>query len=358
MAITVVLEGATKERCHVRLSPIAELSAALHALGELDHHPRSHEWADAVRRDVPAAVLDECAEWAPLWGSLRARFLLPLDEQSDRTLAKEFADIEALDQRRFVAMCAEAVIDRDRTVKYDRLGIDQAVTGRFRDRASHLSAERLAVADRLLADPVAFRTDLMAFLRTFAAHGFEEEWRTQRPLLAQDGRRRLRDVERRGLGVVAELAPTAQELQQPRRVVFDKLYDATAKVADQVCLIVPSVHVRPHVAIKHNSGVPIVIQYPVGGTNEVTYDVVKERMLALTDPMRIRLCRWILREPHTTSDLARRMGMSEPQVSRHLRRLREAGLVYTRREGRLVFYALDAERIRRLGGDLVDALRR
>lgn len=358
MAITVVLEGATKERCNVRLSPVAELSAALHALVELDHHPRSHEWADSVRRNVPSAVLDECTEWAPLWGSLRARFLLPLDEQSDRTLEKEFADVEALDERRFVAMCAEAITDRDRTVKYERLGTDRTVTSKFRDRAAHLSADRLAVADRLLADPAGFRRGLMTFLRTFAMHGFEDEWRTQQPLLTQDGRRRLHDVERRGLGVIAELASTAQEFERPRRVVFDKLYDATAKVADQVCLIIPSVHVRPHVAIKHNAGLPIVIQYPVGGTNEVTYDVVKERMLALSDPMRIRLCRWILREPHTTSDLARRMGMSEPQVSRHLRRLREAGLVHTWREGRLVFYALDAERIRRIGGDLVDALRR
>ena len=154
MAITVVLEGASKERCHVRLSPVAELSAALHALGELDHHPRSHEWADAVRRDVPAAVLDECLEWAPLWGSLRARFLLPLDVQPERTLEKELADVAALDERHFVAMCAEAIIDRDRTVKYERLGSDPSVTDQFRDRAAHLSADRLAVADRLVVDPV------------------------------------------------------------------------------------------------------------------------------------------------------------------------------------------------------------
>src|SRR5690606_13004917 len=287
---------------------IAEMSAALHAFSELDHHPRSHEWADFVRRSVPADVLEAGTAWAPLWGSLRARFLLPLDDQPDRTLEKELADVEALDERRFVAMCAEAIVDRDRTLRYERLGSEEATTAAFRDRAAHLSAARLDIADRLLADPSEFRRGLLDFLRAFAKDGFDEEWRNQRPLLAQEGRRRLHDVERRGLGVVAELTSTAQEFRRPWRVVFDKLYDGTAKVADQVCLVVPSVHVRPHVAIKHNAGLPIVIQYPLGGTNELTYEVVKERMLALTDPMRIRLCRWILREPHTTSDLARRMG--------------------------------------------------
>ncbi|MQA05737.1 MAG: metalloregulator ArsR/SmtB family transcription factor [Streptosporangiales bacterium] len=358
MAITLVLEGAADDRCIVRLSPIAELSAALHALNEIDHHPRSHEWADLVRRTVPGALLDQVRAWAPLWGSLRARFLMPLDDGPQRTLAKEISDIETLGERHFVAMCAEAIVDRDRTVRYERLGDDRSAVQRFRDRARQLSATRLTLAEKLLADPGSLRADVVGFLRAFARYAFDEEWEAQRPLLMREARQRAREVERRGLGVLTSLSKTVHECNRPRRVVFDKLYDGSARIADQVCLIVPSVHVRPHVAIKHNAGLPIVVQYPVGGTNEVTYDLVRTRMLVLSDPIRIRMCRWILREPHTTSDLARRMGMSQPQVSRHLRRLRDAGLVRTWREGRLVFYALDPAPIDNLGSDLVDALRR
>lgn len=358
MPIIVVLEGAADDRCVVRLSPIAELSAALHALNEIEHHPRSRQWAASVAAAVDRDVLERAADWAPLWGSLRARFLLPLDERPERTLDKELADVEALGVPHFVAMCAEAIVDRDRTIRYDRLSRDETVVRQFLERASHLSPERLALAKRLVDDPASLRRDLVAFLRAFAASGFEREWRSLESTLRQDARRRCHDLERRGLGVIADLTTTAHEHPRPRRVVFDKLYDGTAKVADQVCLLVPSVHVRPHVTIKHNAGLPIVIQYAVGGTDDISYEVVRRRMLTLSDPIRVRMCRWILREPHTTSDLARRMGMSEPQVSRHLRRLREAGLVRTRREGRLVFYTLDAESLRRLGGDLLDALRR
>lgn len=50
--------------------------------------------------------------------------------------------------------------------------------------------------------------------------------------------------------------------------------------------------------------------------------------------------------------------MAPPQVSRHLRKLREAGLVLAERNGRLVYYTLDADAIRMLGVDLEMAMRR
>jgi ArsR family transcriptional regulator len=41
------------------------------------------------------------------------------------------------------------------------------------------------------------------------------------------------------------------------------------------------------------------------------------------------------------SELSRRVGVSQPLMSWHLRRLRRAGLVQARRQGRRVLYALD-----------------
>ena len=41
------------------------------------------------------------------------------------------------------------------------------------------------------------------------------------------------------------------------------------------------------------------------------------------------------------SELSRRVGVSQPLMSWHLRRLRRAGLVRARRQGRRVLYALD-----------------
>ena len=47
-------------------------------------------------------------------------------------------------------------------------------------------------------------------------------------------------------------------------------------------------------------------------------------------------------------DLSEIVGLSLPTVSHHLRKLREQGLVSSRREGKLVFYRLDDEATRTL----------
>jgi len=46
----------------------------------------------------------------------------------------------------------------------------------------------------------------------------------------------------------------------------------------------------------------------------------------------------------TVTMLTDMLGLSQPLVSWHLRKLRRAGLVYTRREGRQVYCALDKSR--------------
>lgn len=47
----------------------------------------------------------------------------------------------------------------------------------------------------------------------------------------------------------------------------------------------------------------------------------------------------------TVSDLAERLHISQPLVSWHLRRLRQAGIVTARRVGRESYYALDQGRL-------------
>jgi ArsR family transcriptional regulator len=47
----------------------------------------------------------------------------------------------------------------------------------------------------------------------------------------------------------------------------------------------------------------------------------------------------------SVSEIAELLGLSQPLVSWHLRRLRQASVVNVRREGRESFYSLDRERI-------------
>jgi DNA-binding transcriptional ArsR family regulator len=78
---------------------------------------------------------------------------------------------------------------------------------------------------------------------------------------------------------------------------------------------------------------------------------VVETFKVLGDATRVRIVHALSLAELCTSDLAALLGISEPTASHHLRTLRQMRLVRFRRQGRLVYYALDDEHIRRLVDD-------
>ncbi|SOD94787.1 ArsR/SmtB family transcription factor [Blastococcus haudaquaticus] len=71
-------------------------------------------------------------------------------------------------------------------------------------------------------------------------------------------------------------------------------------------------------------------------------------MAALADPVRRELVALLARGEVPAGELAGRFPVSRPAISRHLRVLREAGLVTARTEGRRRLYALDPGPLREI----------
>jgi DNA-binding transcriptional ArsR family regulator len=81
---------------------------------------------------------------------------------------------------------------------------------------------------------------------------------------------------------------------------------------------------------------------------EIT-DLHAEVCSALADSTRILLIYTLAENPHNVGDLAQHLGISQPAASRHLKILRERGLVHAVRQGACVEYHLVDHR-------LIDAL--
>ncbi|MGY0064438.1 DUF5937 family protein [Streptomyces sp. LZ34] len=360
MPIVIELGPAPELRISTRLSPLAELCACLHALDGPRHHPASRRWVGAVLQGADERLLERATRWAPLWGAFRARYLLPLTTGPERDLEEELAEVARLDEKTFTEMTEQALVGKNSHVPWSgaRQGI-RSPEG-FLARVRQISERRFALGVRLLADPSGFRDALTAFLSAVAEEVFEAEWSRLRGTLEADARVRSHEQARYGARVLAGF-PTARLEQDPPRVVFDKLYNARASLAENPCLLVPSLHINPHLAIKHYPGYPVVVQYPVrdgAGAEPPALDTVVRGLRALDEPLRIRLCRALLRQSMTTTELATQFEMTPPQMSRHLRKLREAGMVHTHRQGARVHYQLDEEAVRNLGVDLLAALHR
>jgi DNA-binding transcriptional ArsR family regulator len=89
---------------------------------------------------------------------------------------------------------------------------------------------------------------------------------------------------------------------------------------------------------------------------------------ALADPHRRAALELLRERPRAVGELVERLGLSQPGTSKHLRVLREAGLVRVQRDAQLRVYAIDPAPLaeleewlapyRRLWSDRLDALER
>jgi DNA-binding transcriptional ArsR family regulator len=358
MSVVLTVQGARVADLVAGVSPLAELLACLHSIAEPEHHFEVRPWLTRVRADTSAALHGRLTTYAPLWARRRCRLLLPFELPLGQTFDEELRRLETLPLPRFVATAADAIHGGLLEIG-DVLG-DPATRDGYVASCERRSFGRGELARHLVGDPEAFRADLLDVLRACAEEFFADEWaRVSHRLEAECAAVRARVGALSVAEALASLSPNAAVRHEPPSVVFDKLQSLHADLRGRRCLLVPSVHARPHLIVKVDPEYPVVVHFPVEGDGaRDTLAQVRLRLAILADPARLSLCRHLVNEPITTSDLAARTGMTVPQVSRHLGRLREAGLLVSRRDGRMIQHRLNLQRLLPMGVDVLTAIMR
>jgi DNA-binding transcriptional ArsR family regulator len=346
MSVVIVLGGVCPDRFSVTVAPLPELAACLHVLTGTDHHTEHARWAAEVTGTAPPAFRAGLRRFAPLWTALRWRGFYPgLDDLGLDT----FAELTAY-------TCASGYSGFD----FGRVRHDPAQAALLRQTASRLPEPHLRLAEDLLHDAEAVRADLLAFLDLCRHVFFADLWARTEPLLTAAGHRvRQRLADQGPAAALLSLSPSSARLVTPAagpaRVVFDKVHHAVVSPARTPVTLIPTRYGAPHLLVKNEPGLAPVVHFPVDAP-DVGVTLARSRLLGLTDPRRVRLCRLIARQAMTTADLADRLSMTRPQVSRHLRVLRDLGLVRVERNGRYVHYGLDLAAVERIGQDVATAL--
>jgi DNA-binding transcriptional ArsR family regulator len=75
---------------------------------------------------------------------------------------------------------------------------------------------------------------------------------------------------------------------------------------------------------------------------------VVETFAALAEPTRYRIVELLRSGPRPVNDIGERLRLNQPQVSKHLRVLKEAGLVDVQPRAQQRLYELRAQRLRQL----------
>ena len=82
--------------------------------------------------------------------------------------------------------------------------------------------------------------------------------------------------------------------------------------------------------------------------SERIFDDLADLFKILSHPTRLKVVHALDQEELCVCDLAALLGMTESAISHQLRLLRNMRLVKHRREGKLVYYALDDQHVRQL----------
>ncbi|MBZ5651746.1 MAG: metalloregulator ArsR/SmtB family transcription factor [Acidobacteriia bacterium] len=69
---------------------------------------------------------------------------------------------------------------------------------------------------------------------------------------------------------------------------------------------------------------------------------------AVAEPRRREILNYLALQARPVGDIALRLGLQQPSVSKHLRVLRDVGLVQVRRDGRQMLYRTNAQAIQPL----------
>ncbi|NGO10223.1 helix-turn-helix transcriptional regulator [Streptomyces sp. HC44] len=367
MSVSIDISGLRQEQIAVVPSPLAELGMALHALSEPGHHPGLRGWATGVSARLDPHLANRMCEADFLWRTTFSDLFLPCAGVAGgvppgATLAEELDLVDKLSDEQFV----DAALEFTCASTYDSNSLELLSDPEMRQRSLELAASRgpqqLGFTMRLLEDPPSVRAWLRQFVEDCDEAFFAETWSRLRPQLAADARHKTDLLRRKGLAeALAAASPMVTLDETAGRIVVDKLATGHTVTGDGGLLLVPTSLGWPHLMVLPRHGWQPVIHYPVTSPTLTAPSSVERltlRMAALSHPVRIQLCRHLARSVYTTGELAKALGMTAPEISRHLSVLKKAGLVTTRRRGRYVLHQLDVTVVARLGSDFLEGLLR
>jgi len=82
---------------------------------------------------------------------------------------------------------------------------------------------------------------------------------------------------------------------------------------------------------------------------DISIEDVAEALKALADPVRLRILRELRKVPKGNTicvcDLASKMGISQPNISHHLKALKVQGFVTCEKDERFVYYSVNKAKI-------------
>ena len=191
----------------------------------------------------------------------------------------------------------------------------------------------------LVREPERAVLDLTRLMQEYWDLALAPHWPRMRDLLQADILYRARQIADAGpRQLFDDIDPSVRWADGV--LTIDKVVEASVNLEDEGLLFVPSVFTWPRVALITRGPWQPTLIYPARGVGSLwdpDGQPADDGLVALLGKSQARLLA-SLDQPRSTSELARRLGLTAGGVSQHLSVLRNAGLVSAHRSGRMVLY--------------------
>lgn len=307
------------------ISPASEMFVSLLRLVRVANHPDYAAWAATARAAMPPALWEEIAYFGRCFRFWLDAIDLALAPDILTRSVPEFLD--AMDD-----LSAEEIA---------RVALHGLVSPEPALHADALSPEAVAARTEAMRDPLAFKARFVTTLRQYWQSVFAAEWKRRWPLLEQ--------FQARETARLTKMDP------------FDWLHACNSHImydaATETLLYQKTIHVRfPLREIARITCIPSTFMANlvgrIGDDVQVFLDVpfmtpaperVPSALLATTkalaDETRLLVYKAVLQRPQYTQELAAMLHLAEPTISRHLKILKAAGFVQSRKDGAVVRYS-------------------
>lgn len=311
------------------------------------HHPEEFglrgAWAAGVRSRLPAAERETLQKAHRMFykGPLYWVYNLPTPKDGRtalEVLAKTPPERRLRDLAFYPYIPAEVRETLEHVADRQRWGEQELKV--IRDSYEHTRVSRKDVADLLdiWARVDEFGEPYLQALQAYYDVFFAEEEARIRPALEAA-------VERaQGLAQNLEVTELLEELSEG--------FHFAERLRVRELVLAPSFWIAPLVAYLKVTDERLLFLFGGRPTEaslvpgEVVPDALFRPLKALADPTRLRILRYLMVEPLTPTQLARRLRLRAPTVVHHLRTLRLAGLVHlTLESGKKVRYTARAEAV-------------
>lgn len=330
-------------------SPFFEMMCSLHVITKPEHHLSRLNWFREINETMDEGLYEEIIYFGMnyfQWCSAMD-FYRYCEGINDLNVTASLDYISEMDINEFVYVMLNALIDRQQ-VK------EAIIRGSYRGELTNINETQCEI----FKDPEGFRRRFIALLKKYYYLCFEKQLRFIEPLLVRRLKKEAALCDEMGILEFIKTIHTRIEIKD-NTFLFHKytLFSVPFNSIDKIIIAISS-FADPHllIGLETKGELQLTIRANLDrASEEVPLDLFIT-MKALGDETRLKILRCIYKKIDSTQAIAKELSMTEAGISKHLKIMHQAGVLYKKRDGNYIRYAIEREVIDRIPMDMYQYL--